>query len=383
MRLAFVSSLVPERNPRSGFAIANRAVVDGLRALGHEIVPIGTRQSEMDEPLEGSVVLATRNLENARAGRATKLRWAARAFAKGLPFSAAKFGTIGPGELVAALTDAKVQGLILNSYQMAAAFPALLERPFVYLSHNFEARTAAENAAAASGVEQAMYRRDARILRRLEASLANRAEHVWSLTEEDRTALEPDEQRSSVLPLLLPTASDLPEAAHKPFDAVLIGTWSWAANARGLEWLAAEVVPFLPRDMRIAVAGSVPAHIDLSDERIVAMGRVDSADGFLSQGHVVPLVARGGTGVQLKSIEAFQRGLATVATRSSVRGIENVPANCAVAEDPKAFAEALIGAARRGRAGETLRVDPSVWTAMQREGLHAGLARGVASLADR
>ena len=38
------------------------------------------------------------------------------------------------------------------------------------------------------------------------------------------------------------------------------------------------------------------------------LGRVESAQDFLSSVHVVPLVAQGGTGVQLKTIEAFQAG---------------------------------------------------------------------------
>ena len=381
MRLAFVSSLVPEEEPRSGFAIANRAVVDGLRALGHDVTAIGARQGEADRPLEGSRVLATANLENARASTSTKLGWAGRAFTRGLPFAAAKLDAITTAALDGALREARPDGLILNSYQMAAAFPALVERPYVYLSHNVEARTATENAAAADGLEAFMYRRDARLLARLEAKLVAGARHVWCLSEEDRRALGPDLERSGVLPLLLPAARSLPAAEARPFDAVLIGTWTWAANAAGLRWLVREVVPLLPRDMRIAVAGSVPEEIDLSDERIVVMGRVDSADGFLSQGHVVPLIARGGTGVQLKSIEAFQRGIATVATASSVRGIEAVPDNCTVADTPNDFAAALIEAARRGRAGEELTVDPSAWIERQRSGLAEALARGVAALA--
>ena len=45
MHLVFVSSLVPVESPASGFDIANRAVLDGLRALGHRISVLGDLQA--------------------------------------------------------------------------------------------------------------------------------------------------------------------------------------------------------------------------------------------------------------------------------------------------------------------------------------------------
>ena len=44
MHLVFVSSLVPVESPASGFDIANRAVFDGLRALGHRVSVVGYLQ---------------------------------------------------------------------------------------------------------------------------------------------------------------------------------------------------------------------------------------------------------------------------------------------------------------------------------------------------
>ena len=377
MRIAFVSSLVPETAPRSGFAIANRAVCDGLTALGHDVVAIGARQPKDSAPREGSVVLAELELENAAAGSARKIEWAARAFAGRLPFAAAKLRKIGADTVRAALTEAEPDAVVVNSYQMAAAFPFVTERPFVYLSHNVEARMAAGNVRTAGSVlERFMYRRDARLLDGLEGDLVRRATHVWCLSEEDASAFDRSGEEVTILPLLLPDIAPVAFPA-RAFDAVMIGTWTWEANAVGLRWFVDRILPLLPMDARIAVAGTVPAGLDLSDERLVVLGRVNDAAAFLAQGHVVPLVARGGSGVQLKSIEAFQRGRASVATRSSVRGIADIPTNCAVADEPDAFAAALIEAAQRGRAGERLDVDPAPWIERQRLALRAGLQAGL------
>ena len=60
---------------------------------------------------------------------------------------------------------------------------------------------------------------------------------------------------------------------------------------------------------------------------------------------VLPLIAQAGTGVQLKTIEAFELGLPCVATSRSLRGISYLPANCRVVDDPSDFAAALAEAA--------------------------------------
>ena len=383
MHLAFLTSLLPESEPRSGFAIANRAVVDGLRALGHQVDVIGARSPDAETADAGgggeTVELGTLALENAHASAAQRARWAVGALARGLPVASSKLRTL-PHDAVRSVRRREHAALVVNSYQMAAAFPQLLDRPYVYLAHNAEADTAKANAAEGPLHRRLLYRHNARVLRKLERGLIQGAAHLWCLSRRDRDALAVDGTPVSVLPLVLPDAAPLPDPRPKPFDAVMIGTWTWDANATGLRWFVQEVLPHLPGEIRVAVAGSVPSGVLPRDERIVPMGRVASADGFLQQGHVVPLVARGGTGVQLKTVETFQRGLASVATASAVRGMSDLPANCTVADEPLSFAAALVDAARRGREGASLRVDPTAFVARQRRRLLDGLGAGVASL---
>ena len=81
------------------------------------------------------------------------------------------------------------------------------------------------------------------------------------------------------------------------------------------------------------------------------LGRVADAKLFVNSCAVIPLVSRSGTGVQLKSIETFEAGLPSVATERSLRGINTVPSNCVIANDPRAFADALVQSASKRRAG--------------------------------
>ena len=380
MHIAFVTSLVPDERPQSGFAIANRAVVDGLRALGHRVSVVGTALPDAALGEDPDIhVLARGAIENAEVGTARKLRWLALALRHGLPFAAAKMvPVVSDG---AALLDRLEPDLtVLNSYQLA--MPELRRRPFVYLAHNVEARTAAQNAERTGGVERWLYARDARRLARLEGELIHQAARVWTLTREDREGFGLAAEEADLLPLVLPHASH-EKATAKAFDTVMIGTWTWTANAGGLRWYLEAVVPRLPPDFRVAVAGSVPDELRAAHSRVNFLGRVDDAGAFLDQGHVVPLVSRGGTGVQLKTIEAFQNGRAAVATSSSLRGIAEPPANCRVADDPGGFAAALIDFVHRARAGETIDGDGRSFYETQRRALQASLANGVARAVGR
>ena len=137
-----------------------------------------------------------------------------------------------------------------------------------------------------------------------------------------------------------------PPPGAPAYDATLIGTWTWQPNRIGLEWFLDKVVPHLPDDFTVAIAGSIPADLRSPHPGVTFVGRVADAIAFVLSGRVVPLISRAGSGVQLKTIETFELGLPAVATSRSLRGIGAVPANCAVADDPLEFARALEGAAR-------------------------------------
>jgi hypothetical protein len=92
---------------------------------------------------------------------------------------------------------------------------------------------------------------------------------------------------------------------------------------------------------------------------------------------VVPLISQTGTGVQLKTIETFEMGLPSVATRSALRGISVQPDNCVLAGDADDFARSLVDMVRRSRDGQELDCDGGAFHARQLEGLMNALERGL------
>jgi hypothetical protein len=380
MHLLFATSIVPDGSLASGYEIANEAIVDALRRAGVRVTILGfTWPGRKPSSPAETIALGEVDVRNQSASAMQKVRWLAEAMKSGLTASSAKLRTIGFDEVRAAIRKAgPIDGYVLNSVQFAGAFEACFQdKPFLFVAHNVEAQSARQNARTApDAFQRLLYRREAQLLDGLESRLCRKARFVYTLADEDRAALGvPSHERSAALPLV--TRSALPAPAAKiACDATLIGTWTWQPNRVGLEWFLAEVVPHLPDDFTIRIAGAVPAGMTSSHPGISFVGRVPDAHAFVRSGKVVPLISRGGTGVQLKTIETFELGLPSVATWSALRGIAYKPENCVVADEPAAFATAL----RNMAAGKPRVVDGSGFHRAQLAALDRAIARGLDAL---
>lgn len=386
LRLAFLTSLIPVARPDTGFEIANAAILKALRDAGHDVTAIGfLRPGEVPADPDQAVVVAEADIENAVVPAGAKLRWLAAAMRLGMPVACAKLRLIGEGRLVEAVTaHGPFDALILNSVLLPGAFPELTRiAPCILVEHNIEHVSADQNADhAGNPVLRWLYRREARLLERLERGLWDEARFIWTLAEEDRHVLGPVyREKSCALPLVSGEgAAAMPDDgdAAPAFDVGLIGTWTWGPNLIGLEWFLREICPLLPDDIRIAVAGRVPPELrpPLS---VTLVGRVPSAEHFLRSCRLVALSSRAGTGVQLKTIEAMQLGLPAVATTLSCRGFTAVPANFTLADTAVDFARAVMERVASIRAGDWERIDGAAFMAEQRIALAEGLARGLAA----
>lgn len=383
MHLVFVSSLVPVANPKSGYDIANRVIVDALRLAGHRVSVIGfLLPGETPARPDETRLLGTLEVTNARVGAARKLGWLARAFVNGEPVSVAKMHAASRADVEAALASlAPFDALVLNSVQLPGAFHDLFSAsPHVFVAHNVEARSAADNADnAATAANRLLFAREARVLKVLERRLCDTAGHVFTLADADQAELGLAPSRASTLPLVTSVMAPPGPSARQPaHDVGMIGSWTWAANRAGLDWFLGEIVPRLPADFAIAIAGGLGDPPHRLPANVSLLGRVPDAREFVRSVRVVPLISRTGTGVQLKTIETFEMGLPAVATANALRGIGGVPANCIQAEDPADFAAALVRLVARSRGGEDLDLDGRAFHSQQVRGLVAALETGLA-----
>jgi hypothetical protein len=387
MHLVFVSSLVPVANPKSGYDIANRVIVDALNLAGHRVSVIGfLLPGEAPAYPDETRLLGTLEVTNARVGAARKLGWLARAVMNREPVSVAKMHAASRTDVAAALASlAPFDALVLNSVQLPGAFHALFSAyPHVFVAHNVEARSAADNAAnAASAIHRLLFAREAQVLTTLERRLCDAASHVFTLADADQAELGLTPSRASTLPLVTSVAAPPAPSLRRPaYDVGMIGSWTWAANRAGLDWFLGEIVSRLPADFTIAIAGGLGNPPQRLPANVSLLGRVPDARDFVRSVRVVPLISRTGTGVQLKTIETFEMGMPTVATANALRGIAAVPANCALADDPADFAAALTRLVIRSRAGEDLDLDGRTFHTGQLDGLLTALGEGLKRVAN-
>lgn len=352
MHLVFATSIVPDGDAATGYEIANAAIIDALRRAGARVTVLGfTWPGKHPADPDKTMVLGEADVRTDTASPAQKLRWLATALLSDLTFSSAKLRIVPATAVREALCEiGPFDAYVVNAVQFAGAFEELLaDKPSIFVAHNVEHRSAEQSAAAASSlVQRLLFRREARLLARLEQKLCARARFVFTLSQEDQVTLGvAGDDKSASLPLVTRTGPPPAPAPRRPScDAALIGTWTWAPNRIGLGWFLTAVLPHLPPDFTVRVAGHVPAGMFVSHPGVKFVGRVPDASAFVREAAVIPLVSRAGTGVQLKTIETFELGLPSVATTSALRGIGHVPANCTVTDDPADFAAALQAAAR-------------------------------------
>ncbi len=382
MRLAFVTSLLPTGAPDTGFEIANAAVLSALREAGCEVTLFGVlRPGETAASDQRCIVLDSMVIENAAAGGGQKLRWLLQSLARGLPVISAKVAPLADRLAEAMAAAGPFDACVVNSAPIASAFPELFERwPCLLVAHNVEHLTARENARTTTGVTGLLYGREAKLLEREEIAALDKARFVFCFAEEDRRSFGVDiSGKSAVFPLLAPQPASLP-SSEAAFDVGLIGTWTWQPNLVGLRWFLDEVAPRLPADLTIGVAGRLPPDFTATGQQAKLLGRVPDAAAFVAACRVMALTSRSGTGIQLKTIETFQTGKPSVATRSSVRGFSELPTNCLVADAAASFAAALAKLVNDVRAERTSPGDGSAFVSRQREGMRAAVEAGLAAL---
>ncbi len=385
MHLLFVTSLVPDGKPTTGYEIANAAIIDGLVRAGIHVTVLGFiwPGSSPSDP-DNTIVLGEVDVRNDTASLTQKLRWLGNALVTGLTVSSVKLRIISQDKLRAAIgSSGNFDAYVLNGVTLSGAFEGCFaDKPQIFIAHNVEHHSAWENAQAATSlVQKILFRRESRLLAGLEGRLCRRASFVFTLAEQDIKALGlADTGRAAELPLV--TGADTGKMAHRKIehDLGLIGTWTWQPNRIGLEWFLREVAPHLDKDIGITVAGSIPADLKAAWPNVNFAGRVPDATEFVRSCALIPLVSRAGTGVQLKTIETFEMGLPSVATSLSLRGIASIPENCAVADDPQAFAKAIGAMVARVRAGEDLTCSGEAFRAAQLARFDSQLRLGLDAL---
>lgn len=229
--------------------------------------------------------------------------------------------------------------------------------PRVWRAQNVESDLWQMQADAARGPLAVYLALEARRLARFEGEAVATADATLTLTAQDEERLAELAEgggRLDVLPA--PFVDHLPSAEHSlPGEPalVLLGSQGWRPNRDGAEWFVKDVWPHLHRslpDSRLQVFGTL--------ERAETQGvelrppPEDSRTAF-APGSILIVPLHVASGVRMKILEAWARGIPVVATSTAARGLEAKDGEqLFIADDRDTFhqaVQALMDAPRRQR----------------------------------
>jgi sugar transferase (PEP-CTERM/EpsH1 system associated) len=131
---------------------------------------------------------------------------------------------------------------------------------------------------------------------------------------------------------------------------VMVGTMDYWPNVEGALWFADQVLPLVRKalpQVRFYIVGAKPAAALLTPrEGVTVTGKVDDVRPYVAHAAAVVAPLRLARGVQNKVLEGLAHQKPVVASRAASRGLDAVPGrDLWMAEEPDAFAEAVIAAA--------------------------------------
>ncbi len=220
------------------------------------------------------------------------------------------------------------------------------------------------------GIGRLLFRLEGRRLRRLEASLADRARAITVVSRAEADlyrSFRPAENVHAVpngvdLEYFRPAAQPEPEGIVR---CVFVGALDYRANVDGLTWFCREVWPMVVGEVpgaALQIVGSNPGPVVrrlAAQEAVELVGPVLDVRPYLA-GAVAVAPLRVARGIQNKVLEAMAMGRPVVASPAALEGLELQPGRDALcAGEPKAWharlTDLLRNSAERKRLGEAAR----------------------------
>jgi hypothetical protein len=383
-RVLFLTTVLPSRR-FTGSEVATQCFIDALRRCGCDVSVLGYRRTgDTLDPTAGEHVVGERPIETSAAG-ARAFAWLALAYARGLPYSSAKYRSKAYLRAVRGVLMERPPDLVVVDHAQLFWLTGVIPEatPIVLLAHNLEHELyAAEAPRRRNVLQRRVYAREGRLLKTAEEGLARRAVQVWTLTGHDGSWFQP---RSSgrTRPFAFPCqATPSPPAdAPKEYDIGMLGSWTWGPNAEGLRWFMDAVHPLLPDGVSIAVGGRGAEWLNGKFANVSYRGLVPDAQAFLRRARVVAVPSTRGTGIQVKTLDAIASGSALVATPLALRGIEDQPSSVEVAATAAEFAE-RIGMLLASPSSD-VHLEAVAWSEARSARFVDEVAEAVAELSDR
>jgi glycosyltransferase involved in cell wall biosynthesis len=193
-----------------------------------------------------------------------------------------------------------------------------------------------------------------RRLKAYEGRLCRDFDRVLTVSDEDLRDLE-SAAGARIRASIIPIAVDTHELHFMPPRATArhilsLATMFYPPNVEGVDWFAREVYPLIRRETQDApftIVGSRPPEsiqrLATDQPGIEVTGYVADLDPYLRRSAMLVVPLHSGSGMRVKILEAFARGIPVVSTTIGVEGIEaRNGEHLLVADSPEAFAGAVM-----------------------------------------
>src|SRR5580658_9174573 len=233
----------------------------------------------------------------------------------------------------------------------------------ILFTHNVEADLWKQQFdTARSPVKKFLYWKEWRALRDAELRYAREADHVVTVSEQNRAFfskyVHPD--RVSAISTGVDIDFFQPSDYTPSHSMVFTGSMDWLPNQQGILFFASQILPRVRAEVPDAdlwIVGRYPSpEIQrLEGPRIHVTGRVDDIRPFLESASVYIVPLRSGSGTRIKIFEAMAMGKAVVSTSLGAEGLPVTHGkNILIADHPREFAAAVVRVLRDRELAEGL-----------------------------
>lgn len=368
MRILLITQIVPYP-PDSGPKVKTRGVLRYL-ARTHEVHLVSFARSEAEDRGARSLagVCASVTTVPIKRSRTADLGYFARSLVTDKPFLIERDDSSAMRAAIERKLDEQdfdaVHADQLSMAQFAMDLPLRLR---VLDEHN-AVWTIVQRAAANErwGPKRLLAELEWRRLREYERRTCEAFDVVTVVSDQDLAALtEAAGPRFNAQ--VIPIAVDTEEMAFRPRTAesqhvVSVATMYYPPNAQAVKWFAETAFPIVRREfpeVRFYVAGSRPPRSILAlarpDSGVVVAGYVDDLDPVYRRAALMIVPLQAGSGMRVKILEAFARGVPVVSTTIGAEGIGARPGeHLLLGDTPEELAHAVSQILRDPRLGARL-----------------------------
>jgi polysaccharide biosynthesis protein PslH len=227
-----------------------------------------------------------------------------------------------------------------------------LSLPIVHDAHNIEHRIVQRytDSLPRRDPKRVLFGREARLLRAYERWIYPKCALIFAVSEVDAATLATMAPAVPIVPVPIAVAAaaltPVEQLTEAP-EVLFVGAQDWPPNADAVNYFLGEIwekVRHRVPDARLTVVGRGDAPMKArwgSDPSVRFTGWVEDVEAWFRQSRVMVVPLRSGSGMRVKILDAFARGIPVVATSVGIEGIAAVNGQHAlVADGSDAFADA-------------------------------------------